>query len=124
MKDRRKCAEPGCETYFLPKSSRNRFCPRHRKTKPVDPEHYRKYGTAHRQLRKRWASAVARGRVKCSRCGEFIDPRASWDLDHVDGGGRSTTTAPLTPAATAPRTAAPNRRRGIRHRGSGEQPPK
>ena len=61
-----KCAEPGCDRYFPPKSSRNRFCLKHRKTKP---------------------SAVARGTVKCSRCGELIDPRASWDLDHVDDGG-------------------------------------
>jgi hypothetical protein len=85
--ERRKCAEPGCETYFIPKSIRNRFCLRHRKTGPVDPEHYRRYGTAHRRLRKRWASRVARGNVNCSRCGELIDPRERWDLDHVDGGG-------------------------------------
>ena len=45
----RKCAEPGCENAFIPKSSRNRFCLRHRKTKPRDPEHYRKYGTTYRQ---------------------------------------------------------------------------
>jgi hypothetical protein len=70
-----------------PKSSRNRYCLRHRKTKPVDPDHYRKYGPAHRQLRKRWARRVERGGVLCSRCGEFIDPRDRWDLDHVDGGG-------------------------------------
>ena len=84
--DRRKCAEPGCETYFIPKSSRNRFCLRHRKTKPVDPEHYRRYGTAHRRLRKQWARKVERGGVECSRCGELIDPRDRFDLDHVDGG--------------------------------------
>ena len=35
-------------------------------------------------------------------------------------GGRSSTTAPLMPAATAPRTEAPSRRRGTRRRGSGE----
>ena len=83
----RKCAEPGCETHFVPKSVRNRFCLRHRKTKPRDPEHYRRYGRAHRQLRQQWASRVARGNVVCRRCGEFIDPRDRWDLDHVDGGG-------------------------------------
>jgi hypothetical protein len=82
-----KCAEQGCERHFIPKSSRNRFCLTHRKTKPVDPEHYRKYGTAHRRLRKQWASRVARGNVACTRCGELIDPRDRWDLDHVDGGG-------------------------------------
>jgi hypothetical protein len=87
LHDRRKCAEPGCETYFIPKSTRNRFCLRHRKTGPVDPEHYLRHGTAHRRLRKQWASKVARGKVVCSRCGELIDPRDRWDLDHVDGGG-------------------------------------
>jgi hypothetical protein len=25
--------------------------------------------------------------VECSRCGERIDPRDKWDLDHIDGGG-------------------------------------
>lgn len=82
----RKCAEPGCETHFIPKSSRNRFCLRHRKTKPFDPEHYRKYGTAHRRLRKQWASKVERGGVICRRCDKPIDPRDKWDLDHTDGG--------------------------------------
>src|SRR5688500_8880422 len=84
---RRKCAEPGCETYFIPKSVRNRFCLRHRKTKPVDREHYIRYGTAHRQLRKQWARKVERGGVICRRCDKPIDPRDTWDLDHVDGGG-------------------------------------
>jgi hypothetical protein len=83
----RKCAEPGCETQFIPKSTRNRFCLRHRKTKPVDPEHYRRYGARHRELRKRWVRRVARGDVECSRCGKVIDPRDRWDLDHKDGGG-------------------------------------
>ena len=87
MRDRRKCAEPGCETHFIPKSTRNRFCLRHRKTKPIDPAHYRKYGTAHRRLRKQWARKVERGDVECSRCGDPIDPRDTWDLDHRDGGG-------------------------------------
>lgn len=82
----RKCAEPGCETHFIPKSSRNRFCIRHRKTGPVDPEHYRRYGAAHRRLRARWARKVERGGIFCARCGELIDPRDKWDLDHVDGG--------------------------------------
>ena len=83
----RKCAEPGCDRHFIPKSSRNRFCLKHRKTKPRDPAHYRKYGPGHRRLRAQWASRVAAGGVDCSRCGEPIDPRETWDLDHVDGGG-------------------------------------
>jgi hypothetical protein len=84
---RRKCAQPGCETHFIPKSIRNRYCLRHRKTKPVDRGHYIRYGTAHRGLRKQWARKVERGGVECWRCGEPIDPRDTWDLDHVDGGG-------------------------------------
>ena len=87
MRLERKCAEPGCETHFIPKSSRNRFSLRHRKTGPIGPDHNRRYGTAHRQLHKRWARKVERGEVFCSRCGELIDPRDRWDLDHVDGGG-------------------------------------
>ena len=27
------------------------------------------------------------GNIFCHRCGEEIDPRDRWDLDHVDGGG-------------------------------------
>jgi len=37
-------------------------------------------------LRKQWARKVERGDVECSRCGELIDPRDRWDLDHIDGG--------------------------------------
>ena len=97
----RQCAEPGCETHFIPKSVRNRFCLRHLKTGPIDPEHYRKYGTAHRRLRAQMASRVARGIVRYARGGackraEWVDgelvgglilPDEPWDLDHVDGGG-------------------------------------
>jgi hypothetical protein len=60
---------------------------RHRKTKPIDRDHYLRYGTAHRRLRKQWARKVERGDVECWRCGHLIDPRDTWDLDHVDGGG-------------------------------------
>ena len=73
MYDYRKCAEPGCERHFIPKSSRNRFCLQHRKTGPVDPMHYRKYGPAHRALRIRLARRVAAGGVECARCGKAID---------------------------------------------------
>lgn len=89
MSDYRRCAEPGCDRHFIPKSIRNRYCLLHRKTKPRDPMHDRKYGTVHRRLRAQWARRVALGGVICSRCGEPIDPRASFDLDHVDGGGPS-----------------------------------
>jgi hypothetical protein len=85
MHSYRKCAEPGCERHFIPKSSRNRFCLQHRKTKPRDPAHYRKYGPAHRRLRAQVARRVALGDVTCVRCGESIDPREPWDLGHVDG---------------------------------------
>ena len=39
MRGYRKCAEPGCDREFIPKSSRNRYCLEHRKTKPRDPAH-------------------------------------------------------------------------------------
>jgi hypothetical protein len=81
----RKCAEPGCETHFRPKSVRNRFCKRHRKTGRVDPMHYRKYGPGHRALRAQWARRVEAGGVECARCGELIEPGSAWDLGHVDG---------------------------------------
>jgi hypothetical protein len=87
LHDRRKCAEPGCDRELIPKSTRNRFCLRHRKTKPIDRDHDIRYGTAHRQLRKQWARKVERGNVECWRCEKLIDPRDAWDLDHVDGGG-------------------------------------
>jgi len=54
---------------------------------PFSREHYIRYGTAHRRLRKQWARKVERGDVECWRCGKVIDPRDAWDLDHVDGGG-------------------------------------
>jgi len=85
MSDRRKCAEPGCDREFIPKSSRNRFCLQHRKSGPVDPSHYRKYGPVHRRLRAQWTTRVAAGVVACARCGELIEPAAAWDLGHVDG---------------------------------------
>ena len=85
MYDYRKCAEPGCERHFIPKSSRNRFCLQHRKTGPVDPMHYRKYGPAHRALRIRLARQVAAGGVECARCGKAIEPGSEWDLGRRDG---------------------------------------
>jgi hypothetical protein len=81
----RKCAEPGCETHFKPRTSRNRFCLRHRKTGPVDPSHYRKYGPGHRALRARFERVVAAGEAVCARCGDPIAPTDLWDLGHVDG---------------------------------------
>lgn len=83
----RKCAEPGCEIHLIPISVRNRFCLRHRKRKPREPKHDHRYGTHHRRLRRQWASRVVGGNIFCHRCGEEIDPRDRWDLDHVDGGG-------------------------------------
>ena len=69
----------------MPKSSRNRFCLLHRKTGPVDPMHYRKYGPGHRRLRAQWAPRVEAGLVDCVRCGERILAGEAWDLGHVDG---------------------------------------
>ena len=44
----------------------------------------RGYGTAHRELRARWASIVAAGAAVCWRCGIHIAPAEPWDLGHDD----------------------------------------
>jgi hypothetical protein len=42
----------------------------------------RGYGYQHRKLRDQWTSWVEAGYVHCARCGDLIDPNASWDLGH------------------------------------------
>jgi hypothetical protein len=86
LTERRKCAEPGCEIHFIPKSSRNRYCLRHRRRKPRDPMHDLKYGTVHRQTRAVWRSRVARGDVILPEVWGPIRPGEPWDLDHRDDG--------------------------------------
>ena len=44
----------------------------------------RRYGRAHRLVRKKYASIVARGNAVCARCGKPILPGDLWDLDHDD----------------------------------------
>lgn len=44
----------------------------------------RGYGPDHRQLRATWAPRVARGTVRCWRCGEPIHRGEPWDLGHDD----------------------------------------
>jgi hypothetical protein len=44
----------------------------------------RRYGRAHRLVRKKYASIVAAGEANCARCGKPILPGANWDLDHDD----------------------------------------
>jgi hypothetical protein len=44
----------------------------------------RGYGTAHRALRARWAPLVARGGVRCWRCGKPIPAGSRWHLGHDD----------------------------------------
>jgi hypothetical protein len=44
----------------------------------------RGYGAVHQALRKRWASRVVRGEVRCARCGRLIVPGTPWDLGHDD----------------------------------------
>jgi hypothetical protein len=58
------------------------------------------YGTAHRRLRKQWARKVERGSVECWRSGELTDPRDTWEIGHVDGGGPMGTTASRMTDAT------------------------
>jgi hypothetical protein len=45
----------------------------------------RRYGRAHRLVRKKYASVVAAGGAVCARCGKPIAPNEPWDLDHDDG---------------------------------------
>ena len=44
----------------------------------------RGYGAAHQAKRRALAPSVASGSMKCSRCGELIQPDEPWDLDHAD----------------------------------------
>jgi hypothetical protein len=53
----------------------------------------RGYGSAHQQLRAKWAVKVKRGGVPCARCGEPIVPGTPWDLGHDDN-DRSTYSGP------------------------------
>ena len=43
-----------------------------------------RYGGTHKRLRRAWEPRVAAGGVRCARCGEPIEPDASWDLGHDD----------------------------------------
>lgn len=44
----------------------------------------RRYGRAHRLVRKAWEPRVASGTVRCARCGKLILPYERWHLDHDD----------------------------------------
>jgi len=44
----------------------------------------RRYGRAHRLVRKKYAPIVAAGKATCARCQEPILPGELWDLDHDD----------------------------------------
>jgi hypothetical protein len=44
----------------------------------------RRYGRAHRLVRKKYAPMVKAGNAVCARCGKPIAPDELWDLDHDD----------------------------------------
>jgi hypothetical protein len=44
----------------------------------------RGYDAEHVKARARWASLVAKGVVRCRRCGEVIEPNTPWHLGHDD----------------------------------------
>jgi len=44
----------------------------------------RGYGAAHQRERAKWKRSVDAGEVNCSRCGQWIQPGAPWDLGHAD----------------------------------------
>ena len=52
----------------------------------------RGYGRRHQLERERWRITVETGRATCCRCGQPIDARSPWDLDHSDD--RSTYNGP------------------------------
>lgn len=81
----RVCAEPGC-----PVITDGRRCPTHTRTtdQARGTRQARGYGRAHDIERARWASAVRRGGVYCSRCHEPIAPDEPWHLDHSDDRSR------------------------------------
>ena len=51
LAERRRCAQPRCDRWFVPKSTRHRYCVKHRRRKPRNPPHDLLYGRPHRQLR-------------------------------------------------------------------------
>lgn len=44
----------------------------------------RGYGGDHQRMRKKFEPQVRAGKAVCVRCGELIDPKEPWDLDHED----------------------------------------
>lgn len=46
--------------------------------------HSRRYGRAHRALRREWAPQVATGQVQCWRCQQLIGRTEPWHLGHDD----------------------------------------
>lgn len=68
----RVCPTPGCPN-LQPCTTHARSGPRQRG-----------YDTSHDHLRRRWATRIATGQVRCWRCGDLIDPREPWDLGHKD----------------------------------------
>ncbi len=87
MIDRRKCAEKGCDRWFVPRNVRHRYCPAHIRSKPIKPGHNERYGWPHRRLRAQVASQVRARAARCVRCGGPILPGEEWDLGPVDGAG-------------------------------------
>jgi hypothetical protein len=45
-----------------------------------------RYGPEHQAERKQWSELVDAGSVNCCRCGTFIPPGTTWDLDHQEQG--------------------------------------
>jgi hypothetical protein len=75
------CSKPGC-----PAITSASLCTTHAREadKARGSREQRGYGQAHRNLRQALAQQVAAGKVKCARCGEYIQPGQPWHLDHTD----------------------------------------
>jgi hypothetical protein len=78
----RVCIEPGCPT--LIDKAEGKRCKAHRATfeKRRGTKTERGYGAEHQRERRRLAPIVARGRTRCSRCGELIRKGSAWVPDH------------------------------------------
>ena len=43
------------------------------------------YGARHQAERRKWKRIVDAGQASCCLCGQWIEPGAAWDLDHLPG---------------------------------------
>ena len=105
MLERRKCASPGCERTFFPRSVTHKFCPEHSRTKKADAGRRARYGWGHQVARARWAPAVATGKSRAlvAGCRSVRLRLGTWAMwmgrDRVSIRGRSMRVVTVRPPA-------------------------